>query len=85
MSTLTVLYFARLREAVGIAEETITLPPAVDTAARLLAHLAEGDEQKRTAFDNQNIRIAVNQVQATPQTPVKPGDEVAFFPPVTGG
>lgn len=82
---ITILYFARLREAVGIPEERISLPQVGMTAGSLLAHLATNDEAKRAAFDGIDIKIAVNQQQADPTTPIKPGDEVAFFPPVTGG
>jgi len=83
--SVTILYFARLREAVGTPEEQIVLPVGVATAGDLMAHLAESDEQKRMAFDGLDIRIAVNQEQATAATPVSAGDEVALFPPVTGG
>lgn len=82
---VTVLYFARLREAVGTPQEHIALPEGVATAGHLLAHLAANDDQKQAAFAGLDIKIAVNQEQATPDTPIKGGDEVALFPPVTGG
>ena len=82
---VTVLYFARLRETVGMPEEHISLPEGVTTAGHLLAHLTAKDDQKHAAFDGLDIKIAVNQEQATPDTPIKGGDEVALFPPVTGG
>ena len=82
---VTVLYFARLREAVGTAEEQITLPASITNAGALLEHLAASDDQKKFAFEGQDIRMAVNQEQATLATPIAPGDEVALFPPVTGG
>lgn len=82
---VTVLYFARLREAVGMPEEHISLPEGVTTAGHLLAHLTAKDDQKHAAFDGLDIKIAVNQEQATADTLIKGGDEVALFPPVTGG
>ena len=81
-----VLYFARLREDLGCAEETIVLPPGVDTVAGLRAHLmARGTAWRQGLADGRALQVAVNQDMARPGTPVKQGDEVAFFPPVTGG
>jgi len=82
---ITVLYFARLREAVGTSEERVSLPDDVATAGDLLAHLTNTDEQKKFAFEGLDIKIAVNQEQATLMTAIAAGDEVALFPPVTGG
>ncbi len=84
-SDITVLYFARLREAVGTSEELMPLPHGVSTAGDLLRHLADTDEQKKFAFEGLDIKIAVNQEQATPDTAIAAGDEIALFPPVTGG
>ena len=81
-----VLYFARLREDLGCAEETIVLPPGVDTVAGLRAHLmARGSAWRQGLAQGRALQVAVNQDMAQPGTPLKPGDEVAFFPPVTGG
>ena len=81
-----VLYFAGLREDLGCAEETIELPPGVDTVAGLRAHLmARGSAWRQGLAQGRALQVAVNQDMAQPGTPVKPGDEVAFFPPVTGG
>lgn len=82
---ITVLYFARLREAVGTSEERVSLPDGVVTAWDLLAHLANTDEQKKFAFEGLDIKIAVNQEQAALDTAIAAGDEIALFPPVTGG
>ena len=80
------LYFARLREDLGCAEETIVLPPGVDTVAGLRAHLmARGSAWRHGLAQGRALQVAVNQDMAQPGTPVNPGDEVAFFPPVTGG
>lgn len=81
-----VLYFAWLRERMGRGEEELALPPGVGTVAALAGWLAARDAQGAHAFANvQTVRAAVNQDFADPAAPVRPGDEVAFFPPVTGG
>jgi molybdopterin converting factor subunit 1 len=83
---LTVLYFAWLRERVGVAEEKIALPADGLTVAGLVAYLAGLDQRHANAFkDRETVRSAVNQEFADPGTVLRPGDEVAFFPPVTGG
>jgi molybdopterin synthase sulfur carrier subunit len=81
-----ILYFAWLRERTGRAEETIPVPDGVATVGALLAWLRARDEAGAAAFANPAlIRAAVNQAFAQPDTPIAAGDEVAFFPPVTGG
>lgn len=83
---LTILYFAWLRERVGVAEEALSPPETVTTVAELAAWLAGLDDRHAAAFkDRQTVRCAVNQEFADPSTVLRPGDEVAFFPPVTGG
>ncbi len=80
------LYFARLREDLGTAAEEVALPEGVATVASLRAHLmARGGAWASVLADGKALRVAVNQDMADPATPVKAGDEVAFFPPVTGG
>ena len=84
--TITVLYFAWLRERTGTGEETLTLPLGVQTVDTLIDWLIARGPGHRAAFaSRQTVRCAVNQDFAGPATPVGPGDEVAFFPPVTGG
>ncbi len=81
-----VLYFAWLRERAGRAEEHVTLPDGVGTVGELVGWLRARDAVGEAAFQNAGIvRAAVNQAVATPDTRIAPGDEVAFFPPVTGG
>lgn len=85
-STVTILYFAWLRERVGTASEQLTLPPHVGTVAGLVDLLAARGDGYAAAFANRRaIRCAINQEFAPATAPVHPGDEVAFFPPVTGG
>lgn len=84
--TVNLLYFARLREALGIAQEHLVLPAGVSDVAGLMAALAARGGVWQREFDGAHpLRAAVNQVLAEASTPVSPGDEVAFFPPVTGG
>ncbi len=81
-----VLYFAWLRERIGQSEEVLELPETVGTVAALVAWLCERGENYRRAFAIPGVvRCAVNQVFATADTEISEGDEVAFFPPVTGG
>lgn len=81
-----VLYFAGLREQLGKPGEDLELSAATSTVAGLRTLLmARGGAWQSALAQGKALRVAVNQVMAQPTTPVKPGDEVAFFPPVTGG
>lgn len=83
---ITLRYFARLRETLGTGEEQLVLPAGVSTLRALRAHLAQrGEAWAREMAEGRNLRAAVNQTIATADVPVVDGDEVAFFPPVTGG
>ncbi len=83
---ITLLYFARLREALGVDREQIDLPETAATLAALRSHLAKrGGAWAEEMAPARNLRAAVNQDVARSETPLKDGDEVAFFPPVTGG
>ncbi|MBK6631570.1 MAG: molybdopterin converting factor subunit 1 [Betaproteobacteria bacterium] len=79
-----VLYFAGLREAVGQSAEQFALPAGVGSVGQLHAYLAARGGAWEALATTKNLRIAVNQNMAAMDTPVKAGDEVAFFPPVTG-
>jgi molybdopterin synthase sulfur carrier subunit len=83
---IKVLYFAWLRERTGTGEETLTLPAEVHSVSALIDWLTTLSAGHANAFaKRQIIRCAVNQEFADPDTKVQPGDEIAFFPPVTGG
>lgn len=83
---VTVLYFARLREALGLAQETIALPAQTKRVADLLDLLrARGGQWQAALAPAQPYRVAVNQDMADGSTNLRDGDEVAIFPPVTGG
>lgn len=82
--TLNVRFFARLREELGTGQ--LSMPaPAGQTAADLLAALASQGGPWAQLTSGQPVVIAINQAIAKPQSAVNAGDEVAFFPPVTGG
>jgi len=86
MRSVKLLYFAWLRERVGVAEEDLVLPANIATVADLLTWLPQRSPVHAAAFANTaTVRCAVNQDFATTATPISAGDEIAFFPPVTGG
>ena len=83
---IKVLYFARLRERFGVSEEVIELPDSIAMVAVLLDLLrARGGEWAQALAAGQHFRIAVNQDMAGMNSPLEADDEVAIFPPVTGG
>jgi molybdopterin synthase sulfur carrier subunit len=83
---MKLLYFARLRELVGLAEEEVTLPaPVRDVAALLVWLKSRGANYERALAQPHLVRVAVNERYAAPTDPVSAQDEVALFPPVTGG
>lgn len=83
---ITVLYFARLREAFGMATEQIVLPAGVRDLASLQELLrSRGGAWVEELADGKPVRAAVNQDMARGETLIADGDEIAFFPPVTGG
>ncbi|MFC5300989.1 molybdopterin converting factor subunit 1 [Azospira restricta] len=80
-----ILYFASLREKLGTSGESLELPAGVADVGGLLAALAARGGEWESLAAVRNLKSAVNQEMARSHTPVKDGDEVAFFPPVTGG
>jgi molybdopterin synthase sulfur carrier subunit len=83
---MKILYFAWVRQRVGIAEETVDLPVEVTTVAKLIDWLKARDEAYANAFaDLRVIRAAVNQSLVPLDASLSGAREVAFFPPVTGG
>lgn len=83
--SVRILYFAALREQLGLASEQLTLPAGVATVADLRQHLLARGEAWQALTQTGALRVAVNQTMAKADSPVQDGDEVAFFPPVTGG
>ncbi len=83
---MKLLYFAWLKVKIGVAEEELAPPPEVTTVAQLLDWLkGRGPGYAEALEDVSALRVAVNQEYARPGDPVGPDDEVALFPPVTGG
>ena len=83
---VTLLYFASLRESLGTGREQVALPAGDSTVSALVAALRSREGRWSEAFaPGKPWRVAVNQRMADLATPLAPGDEVAFFPPVTGG
>lgn len=82
---ISLRFFAGLREALETGQEQTELPPGVVTVGDLRAHLAaRGGEWRRLSAPGK-LRCAVNQDMVDDAAPLRAGDEVAFFPPVTGG
>jgi molybdopterin synthase sulfur carrier subunit len=82
---IQVLYFARFREELGVASEQVELD-GLSTLGDLAEYLCgRGDTWGRLFGADQRVMMAVNQELADKDTTLKAGDEVAFFPPVTGG
>jgi molybdopterin converting factor subunit 1 len=83
---MKVLYFAWLRQKVGLSEETVTPPDDVATVAQLVEWLKGRSAGHADAFANAEVvRAAVDMNFADPDDAIADAEEVAFFPPVTGG
>jgi sulfur-carrier protein len=83
---MRILYFAWVRQRVGMTEETLAPPEDVTTVAGLIEWLKSRDESYANAFaDLRVIRAAVDQQLVSLDAPLAGAREVAFFPPVTGG
>ena len=83
---MKLLYFAWVRQRIGRSEEDIALPPSVTSVASLIEFLRSKGPGYEAAFrDLKLIRAAVNQQHSGFEASVTSNDEVAFFPPVTGG
>ena len=83
---IKLLYFAWLRERIGHGEENLEIPASIADVSGLIAWLRQRSPGHDAAFaTTASIRCAINQDFATPETTIADGDEIAFFPPVTGG
>ena len=83
---MRLLYFAWLRTKIGTASEDVTPPADVTDVAGLVAWLKTRGPGDAEAFVNPDVvRVAVNQEYVATDHPIAPGDEIALFPPVTGG
>ena len=83
---MKIMYFAWMREHIGTNQEVITLPDGISTVAGLVAHLKSLSSGHALALSNMEVvRVAVNQTYTNLDAAISNEDEVAFFPPVTGG
>ena len=83
---MKILYFAWVRERIGLPEEILAPPPEVRTVGELIGWLAGRGENYAHAFENPNIiRAALDRVHTKHDTEFAGGREIAFFPPMTGG
>lgn len=83
-NTAKILFFASLKEQLSQAELELDVRE-FSTIADLISHLSERGDNWQKAFANPNLLCAVNQSMCTPEQTISAGDEIAFFPPVTGG
>lgn len=83
--TIKLLYFASLRETLGSAGEALELPAGIDSIGALRAYLAARGGAWQVFATSKSLRAAVNQAMAGAEARIAAGDEIAFFPPVTGG
>ena len=83
---MKLLYFAWVRERIGLAEEEVALPAGLATVADLLDWLATRSPGHAAALaDRSAVRVGVDQAFAGMDAPIEGASEVAIFPPVTGG
>jgi molybdopterin synthase sulfur carrier subunit len=83
---MKILYFAWIRAKIGIAAEDVTPPAGIATVGALLDWLAMRGPLYAEALKNRSVvKTAVNQEYVEPDHPIAAGDEIALFPPVTGG
>ena len=82
---LQLRYFASLRETLGVGEEQLELPPGISDLDGLIRWLQDRDDTWRQALADSRLHVAVNQQIVTANAAIGDGDEIAWFPPVTGG
>lgn len=85
MITVSVLFFASLRDATGADRVTLNLPGDSNQAVLMQSLRRELGSEAAAALEAENVRVAVNQTLITGTCNLQDGDEVAFLPPVTGG
>ena len=83
---MIIKYFSWVRDFVGTSEEVVNIPDKINTADELINYLISKDEKYKKAFKKRkSIKIALNKEYVTETTKINNEDEIAFFPPVTGG
>lgn len=83
LALIKVLFFAQVRELV--ATDMLEIDPTFNTAEELREHLSQQGKKWQLALEKGKLLVAINQTICPFETAIKDGDEVAFFPPVTGG
>ncbi len=79
-------FFASIREALGVSQESLTVPESIRTVGELREMLCQRSERWAQALsESHSLRMACNQQMSEADTRIDDGCEVAFFPPVTGG
>ena len=82
---ITVLFFAQVRERLGEAKLELDFQADWSNADQLRLHLSEKDAKWQSVLSSDKLLVAVNQELCSLHQAIKDGDEIAFFPPVTGG
>ena len=83
---MVIKYFSWIKEHIGKSEEQIILPSHITDIKQLINYLNEIDEKYNLIYEKKElIKIAVNKTYSSFDTNIKDSDEIAFFPPVTGG
>lgn len=82
---ITLRYFASLRETLGVGDEQLELPDSIGDLSGLTHWLQNRDDTWKQALDDSRLHVAINQQIVNTNSAVRDGDEVAWFPPVTGG
>ena len=83
---MVVKYFSWIKEHIGKAEEVIDLPADITTIKELISYLENLNDDYKLAFEKKNlIKIAINKSYCSLDDKIDNNDEIAFFPPVTGG
>ena len=80
---LKVLFFAQTRELIGVDE--LSIEAEFTTADKLREYLAQKGDKWALALEKEKLLVAINQTLMPLESAVKSCDEIAFFPPVTGG
>ena len=83
---MKILYFSWIKDKIGINEENIDIDQEVDTVKKLISFLRNKGENYNLALENTGIiRFSINMKNAKLDDKIKNADEIAFFPPMTGG
>ena len=83
---MVIKYFSWIKEHIGKSEEQIILPSNINNINQLINYLNEIDEKYKLLYEKKElIKIAVNKTYSSFDTNISDNDEIAFFPPVTGG